>query len=82
MDIELIVSDYVKSELATTDLAGLTPVDSLISSGLLDSIGLLRLVLFLEERFGVKVADGDLVPENFETIERIASYVESRAVEA
>jgi acyl carrier protein len=82
MDIEGIVSNYVTHELTLSGPADLRPGDSLISSGVLDSIGLLRLVLFLEERFGVKVGDGDLVPENFETIERIVEFVGSRAIAA
>ena len=82
MEIEGIVTSYVRDELARSEPAGLGPTDSLISSGVLDSIGLLRLVLFLEERFQVKVGDGDLVPDNFETIERIVSFVESRSAAA
>ncbi|HXI80375.1 MAG TPA: acyl carrier protein [Verrucomicrobiae bacterium] len=76
------MTSYVRDELARSEPAGLGPTDSLISSGVLDSIGLLRLVLFLEERFQVKVGDGDLVPDNFETIERIVSFVESRSAAA
>ena len=82
LEIEGIVTSYVRDELARSEPAGLGPTDSLISSGVLDSIGLLRLVLFLEERFQVKVGDGDLVPDNFETIERIVSFVESRSAAA
>ena len=82
MEIDGIVTSYVRDELARSEPAGLGPTDSLISSGVLDSIGLLRLVLFLEERFQVKVGDGDLVPDNFETIERIVSFVESRSAAA
>jgi acyl carrier protein len=82
MEIAGIVTSYVRDELARSEPASLGPTDSLISSGILDSIGLLRLVLFLEERFQVKVADGDLVPDNFETIERIVSFVESRSAAA
>lgn len=82
LEIDGIVTSYVRDELARSEPAGLGPTDSLISSGVLDSIGLLRLVLFLEERFQVKVGDGDLVPDNFETIERIVSFVESRSAAA
>ncbi|HYV39754.1 MAG TPA: acyl carrier protein [Gemmataceae bacterium] len=42
----------------------------------LDSLQMLRLVLQLETLFGVKVADSDLTPENFGTLERIGSFVE------
>lgn len=51
--------------------------DSLLDSGLLDSIGIFELVTFLEETFGVKIEDEAIVPEHFETITFIATFVDS-----
>ncbi|GLR54385.1 acyl carrier protein [Shinella yambaruensis] len=52
------------------------PADlSLIDNDLVDSTGILELVGFLEERFGVQVADADIVPANLDTIERIAGFI-------
>jgi acyl carrier protein len=52
------------------------PADlSLIDNDLIDSTGILELVGFLEERFGVQVADADIVPTNLDTIERIADFI-------
>jgi acyl carrier protein len=48
---------------------------SLIDNDLIDSTGILELVGFLEERFGIAVADGDIVPANLDTIERIAGFI-------
>lgn len=49
--------------------------DSFLERNLIDSTGILEVVMFLEQRYGIKVADDDLVPENLDTIERIASFV-------
>lgn len=51
---------------------------SLISGGILDSIALLRLIAYLEEQFGVKVSDGDVNPDNFETLDKIKTYLEHK----
>jgi acyl carrier protein len=56
----------------------LTDSDALLESGILDSQGVLDLVSFLEEHFSISVADDELVPENFQTIRRIAAFVEAR----
>jgi acyl carrier protein len=53
---------------------------SLLGEGILDSTGAMELVLFLEEQFGIEVADNELVPANLDSIERIASFVARKRV--
>lgn len=53
---------------------------SLIESDIVDSTGILEIVGFLEERFGVVVADADIVPDNFDSLERLSAFVEARLV--
>ena len=52
---------------------------SLIEADVVDSTGVLELVAFLEERFGIAVADADIVPANLDSIGRITAYVERMA---
>ncbi len=52
--------------------------DDLLTSGLLDSLGVMRLVRFLEERFGVEVPAADVTIEHFLSLETILAYLESR----
>jgi acyl carrier protein len=52
--------------------------DALLESGILDSQGVLELVGFLEKEFSISVADDELVSENFQTIDRIVAFIESR----
>jgi acyl carrier protein len=56
----------------------LTPNYELIDNGVLDSLGIFRMVGFLEDDFGFEVADDDLVPENFATLAAIAALVETK----
>lgn len=55
--------------------------DSLIQNDLMDSTGILELVAFLEDHFGISVADDDIVPENLDSIDRITAYVARRQEE-
>lgn len=51
---------------------------SFVDSGLIDSTGVLELVTFVEERYGFQVNDDELVPENLDSIERLARFVEKK----
>jgi acyl carrier protein len=52
--------------------------DPLLESGVIDSLGVLDLVAFIETEFKVTVDDEELTPENFQSIARIAAYVEKK----
>ena len=53
--------------------------DSLIQRSLIDSVGMLGLIGFLESEFGIKIRDEDVLPENFDSIQRISELVKSRS---
>jgi len=52
--------------------------DSLLEKGIIDSTGVLELVMFLEENFQIDVKDEDLVPENLDTVNNLVKYINSR----
>ena len=54
--------------------------DSFLEKGLIDSTGVLELVSFLEESFGIRVEDDELVPENLDSIDAILHYLDSKLV--
>jgi acyl carrier protein len=54
--------------------------DSLIDKGIVDSTGVLELVAFIGERYGVQVADEELVADNFASIEKLAAFVKRKAL--
>ena len=53
--------------------------DDLIDSGVVDSLGIFQLVAFLEERFGIKIGDEEITPENFGTVAAIDRLVAPRS---
>jgi acyl carrier protein len=55
--------------------AEISDSDSLLDSGIIDSAGVLSLVIFLEETFAIRVADDEVLPENLDSIEKLTSYV-------
>lgn len=59
----------------------LSPEDDLLGSGLLDSMGVMRLVSFVEETFNIKIPPEDIVIEHFMDVRAITNYVESQHVE-
>jgi acyl carrier protein len=77
--LEAVINDYISRELVQ-DRALLPLADdtSLLETGILDSLSLLRLVVFLEERFGIGVGDTDLLPDNFASVNAICAYVRAR----
>jgi acyl carrier protein len=69
-------------ELCADDAARarLTPNTELMESGVLDSFGIVRLIGFLEEKFGLHIPDQDIGPELFSSASQLAAYVDrSRA---
>jgi acyl carrier protein len=52
--------------------------DPLLEGGLIDSLGILDVVTFLENQFGVTIADEDLSPENFASVRSIAEFVSQK----
>lgn len=75
MDIRDAVRQFITQNFYLGDGASLTDETSLVEAGVVDSTGVLEVVSFLEETFGIRVEDADLVPENLDSIGRIARYV-------
>jgi acyl carrier protein len=77
--VETVINDYISREIIQdAKLLPLANDASLMDSGILDSLSLLRLVVFLEERFGITVGDADLLPDNFSSVNAICAYLRAR----
>jgi len=79
MDIKAQVRQYIAKKLLFSD-NGFTYADdaSFLEEGIIDSLGVMELVLFIEEKFGVKVKDEELTPDNFDSVNKLASYIQDR----
>jgi acyl carrier protein len=52
--------------------------DSLLESGMVDSLGVLEIVNYLVERHGIEIDEDDLMPENFDSVRSIANFVQRK----
>ncbi|MCF6125365.1 acyl carrier protein [Mesorhizobium sp. M7A.T.Ca.TU.009.01.3.2] len=75
-------SDQIRAFLASNfyvaDPRALEVETSLLDQGIIDSTGVLEVIGFVEETFGITVEDSELLPENFDSIQGIARYVLSK----
>jgi acyl carrier protein len=51
---------------------------SFLDEGIVDSTGVVELVLFVEENFGLTVEDSEIVPDNFDSVNRLAAYIQTK----
>lgn len=73
------IKNYIlENYLFTDDQNALNDSDSFLEKGIIDSTGILEVVFFLEEEFGVQVQDEEMVPENLDSVDNIVAFVEKR----
>jgi acyl carrier protein len=74
--IENEVTDFVVRTFASDlDAVGLPSDVDLLETGIVDSLGLLRLIAWVGEHFGIPVGDQDLSPDQFSSVSAIAGFV-------
>ena len=81
MDLIKELEKFLLSEIimdVDQDVKSLAPDDNLVAQGIIDSLGILKLVMFMEERFGIKLTDSDIIPKNFQTLDCLKKLIESR----
>lgn len=76
MSMETLIRNYILENFLFTDDNGQLQNDaSFLEEGIVDSTGVLELVMFVEETFGTTVEDEEIMPENFDSVEQLARYV-------
>lgn len=60
------------------DKKSLAPDEDLLEQGIIDSLGIMKLIIFIEETFGITIADEEIVPENFQTLNSMVKFVEGK----
>jgi acyl carrier protein len=76
--VERKVRGFILDKFPAARKKGLNDTVNLLESGIIDSLGILELVTFLEQQFGIQVEDDELVPENFQTTGTLAAFVERK----
>ncbi len=75
MDIKEQVRAFVTSNFYVADPAALEDEASLLERGIIDSTGVLEVIFFIEDKFGIKVEDSEMLPDNLDSIDRIANFI-------
>lgn len=78
MTIRNQVRQFIVKNFYVAEADGLPDGASLLERGIIDSTGVLEVIAFVEKSFGVRVEDDEMLPENLDSIERIAAFVERK----
>ena len=78
MNSQEILQDFIENKITKGRVKNISPQDDLLSNGILDSLGILQLVAFIDESLGVQIPDEDVVFENFQSIEAIINYIKGK----
>ena len=75
MEIKEQIRAFVTSNFYVADPAALEDDASLLDRGIIDSTGVLEVIFFIEETFGITVEDSEMLPDNLDSIDRITNFV-------
>ncbi len=77
-DFKARLKEFIMTEVnPDANLAGLADDEPLIESGIIDSLGILKIMAFLDEEFGVDLSSQQIKPENFKNVTSICTLFES-----
>jgi acyl carrier protein len=76
-DERRLIREFITTQLAKrSEHRNIGDRDDVISMGVIDSLGIMHLIAYLESTFELRIRDDEIVPENFSSIEAIATFVE------
>ena len=73
------VRQFIVTNFLFGDGGRLQETTSFLQSGIIDSTGILELITYLEETYGIKIQDDELVPENLDSVVNVAAFVARKA---
>lgn len=76
-ELEKAIREFIQTKLVPGENHELTATCNLIEGGIIDSLGIIKLIDFIDETYAIEVGEDDLTSENFETIELITKYISS-----
>jgi len=76
--VQQVLENYMVENILFGDGERLREDVSLQESGILDSLGFLDIITFVEGEFNIEIDDGEVVPENFDTLRRMSDFVERK----
>ncbi len=71
--LEKFMVDQIAGEMGIKSLG---PDDDLLAQGIIDSMGVMKLIVFMEDNFKLKIDDSEIIPENFQSLNSMANFIE------
>ena len=78
MQLSAVIRQFIIETFLFEEDESLKEDTSFLESGIIDSTGILELVSFLEENFGITVEDEELIPENLDSIANVVAYLNKK----
>ena len=79
MDVRETIREFISNNFLRGDESGtFDDDDSFLENGMIDSVGIVELVVFIEETFGFRVEDEEIIPANFDSVNQLIVYVRSK----
>jgi acyl carrier protein len=80
MSVEDQIKDYISRNLLFSDNGFPYPESaSFLEEGIVDSVGVMELVAFVEEKFRLKIDDLDVTPDNFDSVSKLADFIRRKS---
>jgi acyl carrier protein len=76
--VEAIVREHISENILFSQSYPYADEDSLLENGIIDSMNVMELVVFLEETMGIQVEDHEIVPDNFDSVSCLAEFVQRK----
>jgi acyl carrier protein len=76
--VEKIVREHISENILFSQSYPYADEDSLLENGIIDSMNVMELVVFLEETMGIQVEDHEIVPDNFDSVSCLAEFVQRK----
>lgn len=73
-----LVTRFIYSKFPLARKKGISETESLLESGIVDSMGILEIVTFIEDQFSIQLSDEEVLADNFATIQSIAELIDAR----
>jgi len=74
--IKDILRDFITERfLIFSSLDSFEETNSFMEKGIIDSTGVLELLEFIEEKFGIKIEDEEVIPDNFDSLQKLVNYI-------
>ena len=78
MEHKQAIREFIVENFLFGEANGLKDDTSFLEEGIVDSTGILELVTYLEDEFSITVEDEELIPENLDSINNVANYLQSK----